>query len=106
LHPDDRDNVSNLAGCRIAEDRAIIKYLKALLKNKKIALKTINHIYKDLCDNDIYNEKIFHRLDLQIRDKNNEINILKEEIKDIEKNIQKNISLRDKIFKGKKGQSC
>ena len=106
LHPDDQDNISNLAGCRIAEERAILKYLKTLLKYKKIEFKTLNHIYKDLYDNNAFDDKIFHRLNLQLRDRTNEINVLKEEMKNIEDYIQKIISLRDKIFKGKKGQSC
>ena len=106
LHPDDQDNISNLAGCRIAEERAILKYLKTLLKYKKIEFKKFNYIYKDLYDNNAFDDKIFHRLNLQLRDRTNEINILKEEMKNIEDYIQKIISLRDKIFKGKKGQSC
>lgn len=106
LHPDDRDNASNLAGCRLAEERAILKYFKTLLKYKKIEFKALNHIYKDLYDNDAFDDKIFHRLNLQLRNRTNEMNILKEEIKNIEDYIQKSILMRDQIFKGKKGQTC
>jgi len=44
LHPDDQDKASRFAGCRYAEIRATIKYMKMKKKLFKEEIKLLNHL--------------------------------------------------------------
>ncbi len=43
LHEEDKDIVSNFAGCEYAEMRAIIKYAKAKIQEQRIKVKTLEN---------------------------------------------------------------
>ncbi len=57
LHPDDKKIESNYAGCRYAEMRAGIKYMKDKAKIANYKLEELYKIYKDLKQRKKYNEK-------------------------------------------------
>lgn len=48
LHDEDKDIASEFEGCKYAEWRAVIKYLKVLLKQKKAILNTLKDINSNL----------------------------------------------------------
>lgn len=103
LHPDDRDNASEYAGCRIAEYRAWIRALQIKRHRTKIKLNAIKNLVKDIEIN--YHEpidsKLSRRFFLKIRDYNNEIEDINNQINEIRTNIKKRIEYykKDKINK-------
>ena len=48
---EDKENFSKYAGDRYAEIRASLEFSKLRLKQEKIKLKTIQNLYKDICNN-------------------------------------------------------
>ena len=48
LHPEDAEIASHYAGCRYAEMRAVIKYMKAKIKIAKYQLEPLQRIYNIL----------------------------------------------------------
>lgn len=56
LHPEDKDIESNYAGCRYAEMRASIQYMKQKRRIAEYKLQELNKIYKDLSQRKNYNK--------------------------------------------------
>ena len=56
LHPEDKEIASNYAGCRYAEMRATIKYMKAKRRIAEYKLEPLNRIYNDLKSSKNFNE--------------------------------------------------
>jgi hypothetical protein len=48
LHEEDRDIISNFFGCKIAETRARVKYLKALIQKQKIKVETLENLVNNI----------------------------------------------------------
>lgn len=100
LHPDDQNVASQYAGCRLAEYRAWIKYLKSERRNNKIKLDTIKQLNKEI---NLYcpdiNQKIQRRINLKIRDYYNNIQEINDEIQQLQTKIKKDIETRDLILK-------
>ena len=101
LHPDDKDIASSFAGCRYAEMRAGIKYMKEKIKISKYQLKPLKRIYNELIRN-----KRCNKSSKGIKLLEKEIYILEDDIKSYETNIQtlterlqKAIDSRDEIVK-------
>ncbi len=101
LHPDDKDIASSFAGCRYAEMRAGIKYMKEKIKISKYQLKPLKRIYDELIRNKRCNK---NSKGIKLLEK--EIYILEDDIKSYETNIktlterlQKAINSRDDIIK-------
>ena len=102
LHPADKNFISQITGGRLAEQRAQIKCLQSKYKRKKIELKTIQKLNKDIkinCKN--IDPKIQRRINLKLRDYTNEINEIKNNIFTLQKDITEGIKLKDKILKNK-----
>lgn len=101
LHPDDKDIASSFAGCRYAEMRAGIKYMKKKIQISKYQLKPLKRIYSELIRN-----KNCNKSSKGIKLLEKEIYILEDDIKSYETNIQtlterlqKAINSRDDIIK-------
>ena len=101
LHPDDKDIASSFAGCRYAEMRAGIKYMKKKIQISKYQLKPLKRIYDELIRNKRCNK---NSKGIKLLEK--EIYILEDDIKSYETNIktlterlQKAINSRDDIIK-------
>lgn len=93
LHPDDESTASKYAGCRYAEMRATIKYLKMKKKVIKQQIKTLSNIYPHIKGN---KDKIII---------NNSIKEWEEfeadcvfRIEQLSNSLQKSIEERDKIL--------
>ena len=99
-HPEE-NHKSNLAGCYIAELRAWLKFYKKQLPKKKVVLKTLKNLKRDILDNCYENKDIMKRVNLAIRNTDNEIKEIKESIKVIEENIVNYIKSRDELLKKK-----
>ena len=56
LHPDDKDIESNYAGCRYAEMRASIQYMKQKARIAGYKLQELNKIHRDLSQRKNYNK--------------------------------------------------
>ena len=48
LHEEDKDIASHFEGCRYAELRALIKYIKAHIRKQQIKVDTINNIINNM----------------------------------------------------------
>lgn len=100
LHPDDKEYPSEYAGCRLAQKRAWVKYLRSECRRKKIMLQTIKNLNKDIQLNcQEINPKIQRRINLKLRDYTEEITELKDSIIELENQIKKDISTRDNLIK-------
>ena len=100
LHPDDQKVASQYAGCRLAEYRAWIKYLKSERRNNKIKLNTVKQLNKEIslyCPD--VDQKIQRRINLKIRDYYNNIQKINNEIQQLQTRIKKDIETRDLILK-------
>lgn len=89
LHDEDKDIASDFEGCKYAEWRAVIKYLKVKLKVKKIVYKRLKTIMADLERMKDYNkdsrESRCFRKQFYIAQK--EVKDLKEYIAQLEENL-------------------
>lgn len=101
LHKDDIDYASSYAGCRFAEQKAIMKSYKRKVQDLKIRLKELTYFQTMLEQTKGYNHKSIEARKLRKR-----IFLLKEEIKNEEHNIevyqenfQKEIKQRDASIK-------
>jgi len=56
LHPDDKAYVSHYAGCRYAEERAVIKYAKMKVKVINAQLEVLKNISNELRNKKYYKE--------------------------------------------------
>jgi septal ring factor EnvC (AmiA/AmiB activator) len=109
IHPDEpEENESKFFGCVLAEARANLKALKALLKEYKIkrtSLIEMKNIFDSLKNID-QSSLEYRRLKRRLCEYNVIINNLEKDIKIIERNIKKAPEQREKMMtlKNKKGQ--
>jgi len=101
LHPDDRDIASSFAGCRYAEMRAGIKYMKEKVKISKYQLEPLKRIYNDLSQKKYYNKNNngAKMLEKEIYKLEDGIETYKTNIKTLNERLQKAINSRDDMIK-------
>lgn len=101
LHPDDKDIVSNFAGCRYAEMRAGIKYMKAKIKISQYQLQPLKKIYHSLINNKSYNKnnKGIRLLEKEIYTLEDDIETYKTNVKTLTERLQTAINSRDNIVR-------
>lgn len=100
LHQEDKEYGSELCGCRLAEMRAWVKYLLNERRRKKLMLKAIQNLNKDIqlnCNN--IDPKIQRRINLKLRDYTQEISTINKDIADLKNQIVKDIKIRDDLIK-------
>ena len=100
LHPDDWEHMSKFAGCRLAEKRARIKYLKEKKNEARIKRDALISFYKDL--NNVAGDAmianlVVKRICVHIKYWNEEYKKYKNAIDYLNKAIASEIRLRDKI---------
>lgn len=96
-HPNDLQYISEFMGGVLAQNRAMIKLLKNKIHREKIRKKTIQNIFQDIKSNISNIEEIRKRLEIQLKNCNNEINKTNQQIKEIQNNIKTRIQVRDDI---------
>ena len=101
LHPDDAEIASHFAGCRYAEMRAGIKYMKLKIKITKYQLEPLKRIYTSLISNKFCNKnsKGFKKLEKEIYTLEDDIETYKTNIKTLTERLQKAIDSRDDMIK-------
>ena len=101
LHPDDVEIASHFAGCRYAEMRAGIKYMKEKIKITKYQLEPLKRIYNDLSQKRYYNKNNsgFKMLEKEIYKLEDDIETYKMNIKTLTERLQKAIDSRDDLVK-------
>ena len=101
LHPDDAEIASHFAGCRYAEMRAGIKYMKLKIKIAKYQLEPLKRIYNDLSQKKYYdkNNSGFKMLEKEIYKLEDDIESYKTNIKTLHERLQKAINSRDDMIK-------
>lgn len=101
LHPDDVEIASHFAGCRYAEMRAGIKYMKEKIKITKYQLEPLKRIYNDLSQKKYYNKNNsgFKMLKKEIYKLEDDIESYKTNVKTLTERLQKAIDSRDNIVK-------
>lgn len=106
LHPEDKKNASEYAGCRIAEGRAWIKYFKYEKKQCQEKIKMIKNLYKDIYRNCSENTKteVSKRFAIQIKYYKSKISECKISIEDIENQLKESIKIRDNIIAKSQGK--
>ena len=101
LHPDDAEIASHFAGCRYAEMRAGIKYMKAKIKIAKYQLEPLKRIYTSLTNNKHYksNNKDIRMLEKEIYILEDDIETYKMNIKTLTDRLQNAINTRPQLVK-------
>lgn len=101
LHPDDAEIASHFAGCRYAEMRAGIKYMKLKIKITKYQLEPLKRIYISLISNKFCNKnsKGFKKLEKEIYTLEDDIETYKTNIKTLTERLQKAIDTRPNLIK-------
>jgi len=101
LHPDDKDIASHFAGCRYAEMRAGIKYMKKKIRIAKYQLEPLKKIYNSLIvkKNCNMNSKGIKLLEKEMYTLEDDIETYKTNIKTLTERLQKAINSRDSIVK-------
>ena len=99
LHPDDAEIASHFAGCRYAEMRAGIKYMKEKIKISKYQLEPLKRIYNILtnkknCD---MNNKGIKLLEKEIYTLEDDIETYKTNVKTLTERLQTAINSRPGI---------
>ena len=105
LHDEDKNYVSKYLGCSIAEARAEIKWLKNCRRRTIIQKNTITNLIQDInsvTDYSTIDPKIRKRINLKLRDYNNQIKETDNTILLIERGIANIIKNIDKIKEKKK----
>lgn len=100
LHPDDKENASRFAGCRYAEERALIKYAKMKIKVIDNQLKVLKNISNELKNKKFYKESNGTKLlekNIYILEDDKEY--FKNVIKSLSQKIIDDIANRDKFLK-------
>lgn len=100
LHPEDKEIASNYAGCRYAEMRATIKYMKAKRRITEYKLEPLNRIYNDLKSSKNFNEnnKGVKMLQKQIYLLEDEKESFKNNVRSLESALSLAIEERPKII--------
>lgn len=101
LHPEDKEIASHYAGCRYAEMRAGIKYMKAKARIVKYQLEPLNRIYKSLIqmnsfDNDNKGAKMLEKEIYLLED---ELETFNTNAKTLQERLDKAIEARPSIIK-------
>jgi hypothetical protein len=100
LHPDDKENASRFAGCRYAEERALIKYAKMKIKVINNQLEVLKNISNELRNKKFYKENNGTKLlekNIYILEDDKEY--FKNVIKSLSQKIIDDIADRDKFLK-------
>ena len=100
LHPDDKNNASRFAGCRYAEERALIKYAKMKIKVINNQLEVLKNISNELRNKKFYKENNGTKLlekNIYILEDDKEY--FKNVIKSLSQKIVDDIAERDKFLK-------
>lgn len=100
LHPDDKKNASHFAGCRYAEQRALIKYAKMKIKVIDNQLEVLKNISNELRNKKYYKENNGTKLlekNIYILEDDKEY--FKNTAKAIAENLKNDIIARDKFLK-------
>lgn len=100
LHPDDKKNASRFAGCRYAEERALIKYAKMKIKVINNQLEVLKNISNELRNKKFYKENNGTKLlekNIYILEDDKEY--FKNVIKSLSQKIVNDIADRDKFLK-------
>ena len=100
LHPDDKENASRFAGCRYAEERALIKYAKMKIKVINNQLEVLKNISNELRNKKFYKENNGTKLlekNIYILEDDKEY--FKNVIKSLSQKIVDDIADRDKFLK-------
>lgn len=101
LHPDDAEIASHFAGCRYAEMRAGIKYMKLKIKIAKYQLQPLRRIYASLVGNKFCNrnDKGFKKLEKEIYTLEDDIETYKGNIKTLTERLNNAIQSRPNMVK-------
>lgn len=107
-HEDDADMVSERTGLFIAEGRAIIKRYQHIKNNQlKPAIQILKHLENNLRQSKYFNEKShdFVMLQRQIRIKEEELDVIEQQIAMEKQGLKDYIAQKDKLYtKIRKGQ--
>lgn len=107
-HEDDADMVSERTGLFIAEGRAIIKRYQHIKNNQlKPAIQILKHLENNLRQSKYFNEKShdFIMLQRQIRIKEEELDVIEQQIAMEKQGLKDYIAQKDKLYtKIRKGQ--
>ena len=100
LHPDDAEIASHFAGCRYAEMRAVIKYMKEKIKISQYQLKPLKKIYYNLFNNRYYDikNKGFKLLEKEMYLLEDDIETYKQYVKSLNERIKRDIDERPNII--------
>ena len=101
LHPEDVEIASHFAGCRYAEMRAGIKYMKAKAKIAKYKLEPLVHIYNSLKQMNSYSEnnKGIKMLEKEIYLLEDEFETFNMHAKTLAERLNKAIEVRPNLIK-------
>ena len=101
LHPEDAEIASRFAGCRYAEMRAGIKYMKAKARIAKYQLDVLNRIYKNLKQMNSFDEnyKGAKLLEKEIYLLEDEVETFKSNAKTLQERLDKAIDTRPDMIK-------
>ena len=101
LHPDDAEIASHFAGCRYAEMRAGIKYMKEKVKVAKYALKPLKRLYNNLSQMNSFdkNNKGVKMLEKEIYMLEDEIETFNTHARTLKERLDKAIDKRPDLIK-------
>lgn len=101
LHPDDAEIASYFAGCRYAEMRAAIKYMKAKARTARYALEPLKRIYNNLSQMNSFdkNNKGIKMLEKEIYLLEDEIETFNTHARTLKERLDKAIDTRPSILK-------
>ena len=101
LHPDDAEIASHFAGCRYAEMRAGIKYMKKKIQISKYQLEPLKKIYNILVNNKKYDidNKGIKLLEKEIYTLEDDIETYKTNVKTLSERLQNAMENRASIVK-------
>lgn len=102
LHPEDFENASKYAGCRIAEKRALIKYYKEKRDEAKIKLKAIQSLKSDLSfaiAKEKISPEVWKRICIHEQYWSDAYTDYKQFISASRKQIEKEIKIRERLLK-------
>lgn len=102
LHPNDWEHMSKYVGCRLAEKRANIKYLKEKRDEAKLKRDALISFYKDLnhvAGDNLIPTFVIKRICVHINYWNEIYKDAKYQIDFLNKSIKKDIETREKLLK-------
>ena len=101
LHEEDREYKSSFSGCRYAELKAIIKYMKRKAYICNYQLKTLNILKKDIENRKFFddNELSYKLLLKQIENIEKDKTQFKENIHSLKERLKNEIAYREQVLK-------